>query len=291
MIVVAMMMTAWMASATELAVTPFGLMPKSCVHAVSANQMVVNEPGKTMIRNKETQEDEQIMGRCSEQVSILAKEGQRQAEPNSPMLPDGWAAYAFSGKDAQSLTSYNGTWTVPDTPQDEGQQVLFLFTGLQNLYDENGNALRGGVTNIIQPVLQFGVSEAGGGDYWALASWYVDSNNHAHYSVLTQTESGNVIVGTMVLNVTSNIWVISSIDNTTGNSTVLDIATHTKEPNAFVTLEVYTISKCLEYPTGNVTFANLVFAPAFTPTWTPLTEKGCEESVTINSDGTVTLEF
>jgi hypothetical protein len=146
-----------------------------------------------------------------------------------------------------------------------------------------------GVTNIIQPVLQFGSSAAGGGDYWALASWYVDSNDNAYFSTLTQTTAGHNIYGTMAQ--THGTWQINSIDTNTGQNTLLTIATNTSEPFAFVTLEVYSVSNCGEYPTGTDMFYDLAFSPAFTPTWTPVASTGCNEQISVVNATAVEIMF
>jgi len=254
-------------------ITPFGSRPKECVHFVSEDYFVEDRESHSIVIEAATGNQEQFIAPCSTPI----KRGTQ-----TPPLPSGWAAYAYAMAD-KPITSYNGTWSVPADPQDEGTQTLFLFTGLQNSYFDDAD-----VENIIQPVLQWGPSEAGGGEYWSLASWYVDSNDNAYYSTLTKTDAGNVITGTMVLG-DDKKWVITAVDDKAA-STVLTIATNTSEPYAFVTLEVYTVSKCLEYPTGSDLFYNLMFAPTFTPTWTPETDPGCEEAVTVSSSG-VTITF
>jgi hypothetical protein len=47
---------------------------------------------------------------------------------------------------------------------------------------------------IIQPVLQWGPSYAGGGPYWTIGSWYVEGGNAAH-SGLAQVNVGDRIAG------------------------------------------------------------------------------------------------
>jgi len=173
-------------------------------------------------------------------------------------------------------------------PADEGIQTLFLFTGMQDNY---GLVRDASVTNIIQPVLQFGTSEAGGGTYWSMASWYVDSNGNAYYSALTNTMSGHTIQGNMARNNMNRVWEIDTIDTNTNMGTTLNIATNTTEPYAFVTLEVYSVSSCGEYPTGTDTFSNLVFRPVFSPSWTIVTAGGCEETVVVNSPSSVSIDF
>jgi len=203
--------------------------------------------------------------------------------------PSGWAAYVYDQGSQPSITSYNGTWNVPPMPADPGAQTLFLFTGLQ----DNFGLVKDipSVVNIIQPVLQFGPSEAGGGTFWAMASWYVDSAGNAFYSELTQTSPSNIIQGNMYMNPKTRVWNIATIDMTGGHSTQLNIAPNTTEPWAFVTLEVYTVNNCNEYPTGDVPFTNLMFAPAQSPSWNVQVSPGCNENVVVNGPTSVTISF
>jgi hypothetical protein len=51
---------------------------------------------------------------------------------------------------------------------------------------------------IYQPVLQWGSSAAGGGNYWSIASWYVDGQGGpAFHSSLIQIAPGQVLKGVM----------------------------------------------------------------------------------------------
>ena len=54
---------------------------------------------------------------------------------------------------------------------------------------------------IYPPVLQWGPSAAGGGNYWAVASWYADGQGgQAFYSQLVQVSNpGDILVGIMTL--------------------------------------------------------------------------------------------
>jgi len=88
------------------------------------------------------------------------------------------------------------------------------------------------------------------------------------------------------------VWTIQTIDMTAGQQTTLNIATNTTEPWAFVTLEVYTVSTCLEYPTGSVPFTNLMFTPTgFSPSWNTEVSPGCNENVQVNGPTSVTISF
>jgi len=263
-----------------VALTPSGYFPSSCVHGpISPDHLVVNLKTHTEIQDQ-SGNTLRVVQPCSVSRETLAKK--------TAPLPSGWAAYTWSQSTGNTINSYNGSWTVPVNPKDKGSQTLFLFTGMQDNYGLDDDS---SVTNIIQPVLQWGPSEAGGGEFWAMASWYVDSVGNAFFSTLTTTKAGNNIQGNMEMNMQTKVWEISTIDTITSKMTTLNIATNTTEPYAFVTLEVYTVSNCGEYPTGSDTFMNLVVKPKFTPQWTPVTTPGCEEAVTVNSPSSVTISF
>jgi len=71
---------------------------------------------------------------------------------------------------------------------------------------------------MLQPVLQYGVSPAGGGNYWAIASWLV-SSNQAFYSPLEAVYPGNSISGFTEMTAISGgtqYWEVEAKDTTTG---------------------------------------------------------------------------
>jgi len=211
------------------------------------------------------------------------------------LAPDGWAAYA-KWLTTSDFNFFGGYWTVPDTPSQTGLQTLFLFTGFQNSYflaadDQKDAAV---VTSIIQPVLQWGNSEAGDQKYWAIASWFVAGENAVYSDLKGPLNSGDTIVGNMTLVTAPNKWTIETNDLTMGISSTLTAITDVEEIDAFITLEVYGISDCGDYPNGSDDFTNLYLEignKAVTATWTPDTEVGCQEAVTIVSPTEVTVKF
>jgi len=258
--------------------TPFGRVSDKCVFNVPEDYLVEDLDSLSVLKKIETDEVRKVIPPCSTPIT-------RQISP----LPEGWSAWAYA-EAKKGITSFNGTWVVPPKPAQSGADVLFLFTGLVNQYQPGPDANR---INIIQPVLQWGVSAAGGGAYWSLASWYVDSSGNAHFSPLTsagQLNPGDIIQGNMVQDPTSKIWTISAIDVTTKVETTLHIKTNASEPWAFVTLEVYSLSSCNDYPHGSVPFTKLIF-DGFVPEWKSITNPGCNESVTIIDASDVTLNF
>jgi hypothetical protein len=84
-----------------------------------------------------------------------------------PALGSGWIAYTYwNNGTGKSITSFKTRWVVPPAPVSNDGQLIYLFNGIQNYGYNYG---------ILQPVLQWGASPAGGGSYWAVASWYVTS--------------------------------------------------------------------------------------------------------------------
>ena len=62
--------------------------------------------------------------------------------------------------DKQVLREFISEWVVPEAPTEQGNQTIFYFPALHDVA-------------ILQPVLQWGKSAIGGGEYWSVASWYV----------------------------------------------------------------------------------------------------------------------
>jgi len=267
-------------SASLVALTPNGRRPTSCVHGPIDDSHTIHD----LVSHVEIRDD---------QGKVVKEVGPCVYPKDFQLPPSGWAAYVYDEGTGPTINAYNGSWTVPPNPADMGAQTLFLFTGLQDSFGLVRGARKDipSVVNIIQPVLQFGPSEAGGGTYWAMASWYVDSNSNAYYSSLTRTQPAQNIQGNMVKNMISKVWTIQTIDMTSHQMTTLNIATNTTEPWAFVTLEVYTVSSCNEYPTGSVTFDNLMFTPSFQPSWSTQVSPGCDENVNVNGPDSVTIDF
>jgi hypothetical protein len=86
---------------------------------------------------------------------------------------------------------------------------------------------------IIQPVLQWGPSAAGGGAYWAIASWYVGGSG-AVYSALQTVAPGDSIFGNMTLtDPKGEKWFINTVSKSTGKQSSITVKTPAKEPWAF----------------------------------------------------------
>ena len=140
----------------------------------------------------------------------------------------------------QNLDEVAGNWKVPSPPSVNGA-TIFFFNGMEP----------SDYAWILQPVLQYGVSAAGGGNYWAIASWLVGSK--AYWSPLETVNPGDSLRGytktTSVSNGTIN-WKVDAKDNTTGAYSYLDAySTGYQWTWALAgVLEAYGITSCSDFP-------------------------------------------
>jgi len=260
--------------------TPGGLVHKTCVHHVGHGAEVTHNEDGT--------------------ISVSRPDGIRHhilpcAHPRLPAVDgDGWQVFAVYDA-GNTLASYNGTWNVPSAPPSYANQLLYTFTGLQNSF-----GLVSGV-DIIQPVLQYGPGPAGGGAYWGVASWYVTSTNVALHSTLVEVDAGDAIFGTMVKPDPSGMkWIIQAYDTKakTNSTLIVNKQLGKIEPYAFVTLEVYDVTDCTQYPTDPLAYTGLAIelcdtsCKAATPAWTTQSQQViCKEACTVGDDSSVTITF
>jgi len=162
-------------------------------------------------------------------------------------VEDGWIAYAEGPGNGQDITSFYASWVVPTDPVGtQSDPTNFFFTGLIPL----GNS-------IIQPVLQWGRSEAGWSPTgWGIASWYVIGSSNAVYSTLLDVKSGDTINGTMEMS-TEGTWYIGTSVQGSAPTYIMQSGLGVMEL-ACVTLEAYNVIACNDYPPdGSITFTDL----------------------------------
>jgi hypothetical protein len=160
------------------------------------------------------------------------------AEKVVPAMGTGWIVYAgWTEITTGHLTLFKTTWKVPPAPSTQSGQTIFLFNGIQNS------------TRIYQPVLQWGPSAAGGGNYWSVASWYVDGQNgQLFHTTPIIVHTDDILTGVMVLtgisgNLCSYNCYFQGIANTSLVVQNIEELTWANE-----TLEAYNIQKCSDYP-------------------------------------------
>ncbi len=135
-----------------------------------------------------------------------------------------------------------GAWTVPSYPLETGA-LIYLFNGIES---SSGGWM-------LQPVLQYGMSPAGG-DYWAVATWLV-SSNQAFHSPLKTVYPGNSIKGYSEMTAISGSakhWEVEAKDTTTGANSYL--SAHISEQHwtwAYAgVLEAYDVTSCGQFPSN-----------------------------------------
>jgi len=132
-----------------------------------------------------------------------------------------------------------------------------------------------------------------------MASWYVTLGSDVVYTALQRVDSKVVLFGNMTMT-GSDTWYIDSVDTSNNIHANLSISRSilTSQPWAYVTLEVYDIYSCTNYPKDVIPYTNLqifVNKKVVTPQW-EVGKSGqvppiCNSSVSIADPGDVTIDF
>ena len=224
----------------DLVLTPGGLRPRSQVHLIESGAVLDGTDGRLrkLGASGEMLTDFGVLPRRTAGVPLQPGNVTHLLPEVVPAFGSGWITYAsWTNATGTPVSSFSTTWVVPDPPATQSGQVIFLFPGIQNS------------TMIYQPVLQWGESAAGGGNYWAVASWYVDGQGGlALHSNLVQVNPGDTLVGVMSLTGQSGSQfsyncVFQGIANASLSISNVDQLTWLIE-----TLECYGITKASDYP-------------------------------------------
>ena len=222
-----------------LVLTPGGFRPKSLVHHIEPGHVLRATAGrlqKLHPSGKMLVEFEAIPLRPGNEP--LMPRNVRLAHREVPALGSGWISYAsWSNNAGQPVSLFATTWVVPRPPATQSGQTIFLFNGIQNS------------TMIYQPVLQWGPSAAGGGNFWAVASWYADGQNgQAFYSQLVKVNPGDVLVGIMTLTGQSPSGFDYDCEFQGIANSGLSIQNVQELTWCIETLEAYGVNQCSNYP-------------------------------------------
>ncbi len=164
-----------------------------------------------------------------------------------PTRANGWVSYTgWENKTGSPITSFTTTWTVPEAPKTDSGQIIYYFNGIE---PKTRDA-------ILQPVLQWGESPAGGGSYWAVANWYVTSSGQALHSPVVRVEPGTILTGVMKLTSRGGKFSYTSEFLGIENSS-LPLENTAELTWANETLEAYGTGRCSDYSAANVAFTNI----------------------------------
>jgi hypothetical protein len=139
----------------------------------------------------------------------------------------------------------------------------------------------------LQPVLQFGPSAAGGGSYWAVASWYL-VGSQTYYTTPVRVSVGQSLNGVITLtsHSGSSYNYITSFSNVAGTSLTATGAAQLVW--ATETLEAYAVTSSSDYPAGSTVFYPInIRTSAGTPSvsWTAVSDTTDGLITTINTQG------
>lgn len=244
---------------TDLVLTPGGMRPRSLVHQLEPGQHVSLKDGRVRII-------ETASGRVVKDLGEAAKPGdnpepdRKPGEPAAsvpapapgpgptPSIPDiGWIENSqWKNGGPNPIVYFSTKWVVPPEPSSNDSQTVFLFNGLQP----------DSAAHILQPVLQWGGSAAGGGSFWSITNWYADGQGGAAVThAPVQVNPGDVLQGIMTCTAhpaTGYTYVSSFVGHSSLDVTVTDVAEELTW--AYETLECYgsdytkPLTQCSDYP-------------------------------------------
>jgi len=232
-------------------ITPFGYFHPSCVFEIEDGERLLAD-GRVEHADGMVDANAPVCGypRYTPMGSLAPADVRNASGTKAPTI-FGWLEYVS----ATTSTSYGeiaATWTVPPPPASDDAQLLFFFPGLEDInVDDN--------LSIVQPVLQFGRSGAGGGNYWAIASWNCCMTGTTWNSHLVKVNPGDTILGTITSRCKKGLnycadWKVLTKDETTGKKTLLS-----KTPaegqvwnwGFSAVAEVYGVIQCSDWPANN----------------------------------------
>jgi hypothetical protein len=176
----------------------------------------------------------------------------------------------------------SGIYNVPSAPSATGGTV-FIFNGIAPAAQNW----------ILQPVLQYGVSAAGGGNYWAAASWLVGPGV-TMFSPLITVSAGDLFMGWSEEVGDGSEFGAEAYDNNTYADSELVIQNSGQHWTLAYegVLEVYNVTSCSQLPaSGSVYFYpnfvqygypghDVTAPPAFTG---EVFQSGCGDSTNVNN--------
>ena len=237
---------------------PGELIRPDCVHAVPKGAMVeVADDGHitgdvtlngALIAHYDPCPEKPIITRPSAGTETPANSETASGTGNGWVEASEWFLPLSSNDNIDFMSS---TWTVPSYPSETGA-LIFLFNGVEPTGDAGGW--------ILQPIIQYGVSAAGGGNYWAMFSWLV-GDGYAFNSPLEIVYPGDSIFGYTEMTAIAGstpYWTVEAKDETRGSYSWLK--THHVSGQhwtwAFAgVLEAYHVTSCSQFPaSGKVTF-------------------------------------
>jgi hypothetical protein len=173
-----------------------------------------------------------------------ASEISASAREPFPGLNPGWITGAIFNSYAaypSTISRLTTTWKVPPAPAVQEGQSIYLYGALMDA-EQN---------NILQPVLQWGTSGAGGNpNGWTVVCWYIDPGGNATFTDPVAVAEGDILVGIMTGTRPASGGNIQNYECYFQGIGGVRLAAEGLDPLtvATETLECYGIESCGDYP-------------------------------------------
>lgn len=194
----------------------------------------------------------------------------------------GWLSWAdWRNTPPDPISSFVATWQVPPEPNPAGDQLIYLFNGLQDANEQH----------ILQPVLQWGTSPAqGSGNFWGLSSFWVGQAADPMFCTeCVRVAAGAPVTGIITVTAQANGLFSCSCEFDGYPATKLTAENLPTLVDAVLTLEAYGISLAAPYPGISETAFTGVALTAATiensPAWAPF------GGATVKPDGSVEVAY
>lgn len=257
------------AASEKLVQTPHGLRPASSGHAIPEGGSIKISGDKVHLLD------------ASNKVLHVAKRTNTTAQTKTRREQSGWIADANWYNTGSPITSFTTQWAVPPAPATNNGQLLYYFNSIEPAAFDA----------ILQPVLQWGVSPAGGGQYWSVANWWLDSTGY-YFSPLVTVSEGQVLEGVITLT-SSNGSSFDYVSSFTGISS-LPVTGAAELVWATETLESYGVTERSDYPAPATTFYNInLFTSTGTPSvsWSTSDDTADSINAVVTADGATNAEI
>jgi hypothetical protein len=182
---------------SELILTPGGWRPRSKVHLLKPGQHVSGKGGKLRVIDTQTGKVVKEVGRLLKKKLIKNPGRRGSLKSKAPGAPGplpapgtGWIVNSgWTNTSGKPISYFSTRWVVPPPPATDNGQLIYLFNGIEPAAENF----------ILQPVLQWGESNAGGGSNWSITNWFVGSDGSAIFKALSNVNPGDVVRGIMTL--------------------------------------------------------------------------------------------
>jgi hypothetical protein len=220
-----------------LVLTPGGYKPASKVYKVKRGQYLSGK-GNRLSRVDLSSSASALSGIKPHLPGELSLLSQQLTGPAPVTHREGWLAYAiWTNTRIPAITEFTASWIVPQPPAEKSNQTIFIFIGMQNM------------DFILQPVLQWGESAAGGGQFWSIGNWYTDGNEKDTYCTdLQPVEPGQELKARIQLleQIDRSFKYVASFSD--DNSLGLEKDNVVELQFANIVLESYKVTSPAQYP-------------------------------------------